>query len=222
MDDLLQSENEIQDFTQVLNNTYDEHQLIDDKIEKWQEKQDEHEKSLNALIIGFSGALIAFIAGYIIDLTGALDRFVNISGIIAITSSSISIGIGILRSCLRSNLYKSKISNLNSKHNKIAINFINDNYDQYKKQFYSEVEKIEKEVPIEKLEEILKKFYKKYHPSNLSLKKFDLQIQSLSDKIEKSEQIGKFKLVSFLWIWQLISFLIGVFAIAGIVFYKLL
>jgi hypothetical protein len=74
----------------------------------WEDKLDQHEISLNALLLGLSGALLAFGADYAKDVASiaTLDRYCAGA---AITLSSLSLSIGLWRSWLRSSAYGARL-----------------------------------------------------------------------------------------------------------------
>jgi hypothetical protein len=77
----------------------------------WEDKLDQHEISLNSLLLGLSGALLAFGASYVKDgkpMSTPEGYFVGA----AIILSSLSLSIGLWRSWLRSSAYRARLEDL--------------------------------------------------------------------------------------------------------------
>ena len=78
----------------------------------WRDKLDEHEKSINAMLLGLSGGLLAFAADYVFSAAALVSVADRVLAGVAVAGASVSIAVGALRFWLRTRMYENELAKL--------------------------------------------------------------------------------------------------------------
>ena len=91
-----------------------EQKFAEERREFWRGKLDDHEKFINALLIGLAGGLLAFCADYVKDSANGFDMRNRILASIAVAGASLSLAIGAIRTWLHTRLYRFELSDIDN------------------------------------------------------------------------------------------------------------
>jgi hypothetical protein len=190
--------------------------------ESWLGKLDEHEKSINTMLMGLAGGLLAFTADYVKDLAAPVPVSVQALAGAAIVGAALSLTLGALRAWLRTVVYRFELARLNV---------------ELSQKFVAHLQKFEPALAaldeanvrklLNKLEgqsedaelEALRAYYSE-HPHVLvrQLNALEQRIVALKEQHRHQRRID---LMNRLEPLQIILFLTGALCLAGLVFGKL-
>lgn len=183
----------------------------------WREKLDEHEKSINTLLMGLSGGLLAFMAQYVKDSAVGLGDLERISAGVAIAGATLSLAIGAMRTWLRTELYGEELKWLALKEAEKTYEEIKNNEDKWAaaKAGRQALEKNPGVSNEDRAAAMGQAYADVYDLRGDAMKLQAETLLSITRKQRSARWIGWLSPV------QIISFLLGALAVAAIVFWQL-
>ena len=192
------------------------------KENHWENKLDEQVKSVNAMLMGLSGGLLAFAANYVFGESVQLPALDRIFTAIAVIGASVSLCAGAARSWLRISLYNDECTKLELKRNKTVekkLNKLHEEYDERIKSGADELLKSRRELSDEQLEKAMADYFLN-NPDSEGLKSL-LLLHEGDLVLSRLELKNKLKIMESMEPLQFISFVVRACSIAILVLTKL-
>jgi len=186
-----------------------------DPRQYWREKLDEHEKLINALLIGMAGGLLAFSADYVKDSVANFGMYERVLAGIAVASASLSLAIGACRTLLRTRLYGFELSSVDYREAKQIYDEIAQKEDEWAKAAAEAIRQTPG-LPDEARAQAVGKAV-----ADVYDRRFDAMVLQIKALIAQAQQLRSVHMMDSLLFLQIGLFIAGALSIAFIVFRQL-